>query len=134
MPAVPCRSLGCRLGQAIKKGSKIVKKKFIRYAVFVIILLEVSSLLFNKSEFYTLWLYDFLVQFTSFIFIGVLLLRPVKLELCSRKKIAFKVMGLYYLFGIFAMTFKIGESYNNIANTLLLSTAGILILLSLRNE
>ena len=134
MPAVPCRTLGCRVKQIIVKTSKKVSNKFVRYGVFAIILIELFSLLFNKSDFYTLWLYDLLVQLTSFIFIGVLLLRPIKLKLCSRKKIAFKVMGLYYLLGMFAITFKIGETYNTIANTILLSSAGILILLSLRNE
>jgi hypothetical protein len=130
MPAVPCRSLGCRVSNVTKK----LKKKFVRYAVFAIILLEVFSLLFNKSSFYTLWLYDLLVQLTSVIFVLVLLLRPIKLELCSRKKLAYKVMGLYYLFGMFSIIFKIGASYNTLANTLLLSTAGILILISLKNE
>ena len=130
MPGVPCRSLGCRVRNVTKK----VKKKFVRYAVFAIILLEVFSLLFNKSSFYTLWLYDLLIQLTSVIFVLVLLLRPVKLELCSRKKLAYKIMGLYYLLGMFSIIFKIGASYNTVANALLLSTAGILILISLKNE
>ena len=134
MPGVPCRSLGCRLGQAIKKGSKIVKKKFIRYAVFAIILLEVFSLLFNKSQFYTLWLYDLLVQLSSVIFVLILFFRPVKLEICTRKKIAYKSLGLYYLLGLFSVVFQIGSTYNTVANIILLSIAGVLILLSLKNE
>ena len=134
MPAVPCRSLGCRISNVINKTTKTAKKKFVRYGVFAIILLELFSLLFNKSEFYTLWLYDLLVQVSSLIFIGVLLLRPVKLDLCTRKKLAFKVMGLYYLLGMFSIVFKIGSEYNVIANLLLLSTALILILISLKHE
>ena len=128
MPGVPCRSLGCR----VQKTIKIVKKKFIRYGVFAIVLLEVFSLLFNKSDFYTLWLYDLLVQLTSVIFVLILLFRPVKLELCTRKKLAYKSIGLYYLLGMASIVFQIGETYNTIASSILLSIAGVLILLSLK--
>ena len=138
MPIVPCRSLTCRVANvtnSVKKKVKDLRKKFVRFGVFAIILLEGFSLILALTNNYTIFIYDFLVQFNSLLFISILLYRPSKLVLCCRKKLAYNLLSLHYLIGVLAVTFKTeANEYYSIIGLALLSVSAILIYISLRHE
>lgn len=131
MPAVPPRSLGGRL----KQVTKTVKRKFLRYSIFSIVLLEIISVLLLIFNAYSIYIYDSLVQLTSLLFILAALYRPEKDRFCLRKRIAYKLLVFYYSYGFISVLFKINKSdYVYYCSIALLSIAVFLILKSLKNE
>lgn len=131
MPAVPPRSLGGRL----KQITKTVKQKYLRYSIFAIVVLEMISILMLTLDIYSVYVYDTFVQLTCLLFVLQAFYRPFKDRYCLRKRIAYRLLMLYYSFGMFSVIFKVNiNEYINVCSLGLLGVSAVLILKSLRNE
>ena len=126
----PC-SVGCR----IKKAVKFTEKKLYKYDIFLILLIEIFSLFICSDENYMLYKFPMLMYTIVYVLLRTIITKADYLKHCTRKKMAYKVISYYFLFGIFSIIFQIGDNlYSTIVNNTLLITTFVLLILSARKK
>lgn len=123
---------GGRIKKIVKKH---IKPKLYRYGVFIVICLEIISLLLKHFDLYSVKLYCILTHFVCALLIynNNYSIKPKKL--CVRKKWAYNTMFIYYLIGVFSLVLGVSYGfYSQIVNFVLLFISFILLYLSLKDE
>lgn len=134
MASVPeealCRGIICRATKAIKKAPKHIY----RYGIFVVILIDLASIIMKCFNVYSVSTYVLLTQLACaiLVFNSSYINRPKKY--CVRKRIAFKTLGGYYLIGAFSVLFCINNDiYNYIVSPIILLAVSYILYIT-RNE
>lgn len=134
MPVIPCQSLGICARQAVDYISKKANYCSKRYTLFILVLLEITSLLLyvalgkNYNDFW----FAFLANNTILLLIYKDYCNRKILRYCQRTTVALRSLIAFYLLNSFVMsTGLFSGKYYNIVTYLLLTTAFILTLLTL---
>ena len=118
-----------------KFTKKEIDKKLYRYGIVVVLLLELLSVGLKAIDLYSVYTYILITQLACAILVYNNLYANKAKKLCVRKRIAFKILLSYYLIGGFCLVFSISNYfYDYIVNPLLLGSALLLILYTIRNE
>lgn len=133
MPRVPHESLpngGGRLANVVKKTTKNI---YI-YAIFFVLVIELSSIKLSLLENYATYLYPLLTQLILSLLVYTIAYKGGKY--CKRKKLALYSLCAYYGLGFFSVLFQIPDTiYSYIVTNGLLLISLILFLFSVkRNE
>ena len=123
----PC-SVGCR----IKQATKFVKKHFYRLDIILVLLIEIASMFMNMNENYMLYRFPMMMYGIVYILLRTVISDSIKLKYCIRKRLAYKVLSYYFLFGMFSILFQVGNSiYTTVINNTLLILTTVLVAISL---
>lgn len=123
-------------GKFLKRIVNDYKKNFFRYGVFGLLILEVLSVqIVNVGDYASFW-YPLLTQIALFIMVFPQWALGNIFKYCTRKKIAFGFLSIYYLTGIIYLTLGLTDSvYYTIISSVALVGAGICALLTIfKNE
>lgn len=130
MPRVPSEALGKRNKSAL---IKTIKKRSFIYPMFIVLALELASLLVwkgSETNYVNYW-YPLLTQTTiAVLLFGALpqVLGPVS---CQRRKIAYYLLSGYYVFNILSIVFQVSDlMYTGFISYTLLAGAFVLTLFS----
>ncbi len=119
------------VGGRIKNIVKDAKSKLYKYDIFIIVVLEIISLFVTKDMDYVLYVFPFLNYITIYILLRTIIAKSNYLKHCIRKKLAYKVISYYYLFGLFSIIFQIGDNiYSTVVGNCLLLVTIVLVLMS----
>lgn len=118
MASVPTCSL-CRAPKKVNEYFKDKKKPILVYSVFLILLVEFSSTIFNffykstitQYDVYCMYYYPLLTQLSMFIIFFSLFLWKERLYFCDRKNAATFYLSLYYLFGFISILFCFSSDF-----------------------
>ena len=123
-------------GKFLKKLASNYKKHFFKYGVFGLLIIEVLSTSMVYWDEYTLFWYPLLTQIALFIMAFPQWALGNIFKYCTRKRIAFGFLSIYYLTGIIYLTLGLTDSvYYDIISGVSLVGAGICALLTIfKNE
>jgi hypothetical protein len=137
MPVNPRGSLGKSKQQTTEK----VKNSFLIYSFFVILLLEIASIVINNNvseDNYLNLYYPIITNLDFAILFGTFYLFRKRLKFCFRKKIAIASLVLYYSFNALSVIFKLeANSYYSLVSYGLLGVVFATLVLTFfftRNE
>lgn len=128
MATIPEEAFGGRIAKA-------VTKKVYRYGIILVVLIELLSMLLKELGMYSVTTYVILTQLCCAILVYNNFYKFKPRVLCVRKRIAYKVLVCYYLFGISCLVFGLDHGfYTYIVNPLMLGTVLLLTLYTIKDE
>jgi len=137
MASVPKCGL-CRVTEPIEKFFENKKQNFLIYSVFVVLLVEIFSNIFNYFyvptciDLYASKIYPALTQLVLFLVFASVFLWRERLRFCLRKATAVMYLSIYYFFGFISLLFCFTASfYINVVNFTLLGLALLLFVQSI---
>lgn len=131
MAALPPCTVGCR----IKKAVKFAENKLYSLDIFVILLIELFSFTVMDEEDYAIVKFPLLMYATVYILLRTIITKSDYLKHCYRKKLTYKVISYYYLFGFFAAAFQLGSNiYSTVISNGLLLIAFVLMVMSYKEK
>jgi len=140
MPANPKGSLGncttCRMiASAVKKTANNLRKNFLVYSIFYVLLLEIASIFIVQSvseERYNNFYYPLINNIDFAVLFFNLFFYRNHLKFCLRKNIAVFSMAIYFVFNAYAVFFKLQQIFYYSAITyFLLGIVAVTLVLSL---
>ena len=135
MPVIPCQTLKlCRTMQAVVKYTKEKSVSLAkRYGVFMILSIEIISLILSKvlGANYVLFWFPFLTNVSILILMYLLLCNRRFLKYCQRTILGLKFLIAYFIFNIFVITTGlVNQHYTNIITYVLLGCAFIVLFIT----
>jgi len=137
MASVPKCGL-CRFTQPLEGYLNNKKKNFLIYSIFVILLVEIFSSVFNlfyvptTYDLYASYIYPLLTQLVLFLLFTCVFMWREKLRFCLRKATAVMYLSIYYLFGFISLLFCFTATfYINFVNFTLLFLSLLIFVQSL---
>jgi len=123
------------VGGRVKNGVKSIEKKLYKYDIFLIIVLSVLSSFVSDNVNYTNYIFPLLMYVVVYVLLRTIITKADRLKHCVRKKLAYKTISYYFLFGMFSIMFQIGNNvYSTVVNNGLLVLTMILLVLSMKNN
>tara|TARA_R110000772_G_scaffold35637_11_gene85865 strand:+ start:7349 stop:7768 length:420 start_codon:yes stop_codon:yes gene_type:complete len=132
MPVVPKESLPKRsFTNAKETFKKLRADRLYVYAVFVLLAIEIISLVLRNQNDYVYYWYPLLAQIELLVIVFTTYLKSDAMRFCQRRKIAFLLLSVYFAFGATAIIIQLqNQFYIDIATGLLLGGAFISVVLS----
>ena len=123
-------------GKFLKRLTNDYKKNFFRYGVFGLLILEILSIQMTYIENYTYFWYPLLTQIALFIMVFPQWVLGGVFKYCTRKRIAFCFLSIYYFTGIIYLVLGLTDNvYYDIISSISIVGAGICALLTIfKNE
>lgn len=137
MASVPKCGL-CRITEPVEKFFENKKQNFLIYSVFIVLLIEMFSNIYNWfyvptcMDLYASKIYPALTQLVLFLLFASVFLWRERLRFCLRKASAVMYLSAYYLFGFVSLLFCFTATfYINVVNFTLLLFSLILFVQSI---
>jgi hypothetical protein len=111
MAAVPVCAL-CKAPEIISKYLENRKKHFLKFSIFIILVIEWFSIFYNKTythpkhniyDSYLMYYYPLLTQLALFVIFFSIFLWKDRLHFCFRKAATTFYLSLYYLLGVLSV-------------------------------
>ena len=97
--------------KVLKRLANSYKKHFFRYGVFTLLLIELLSIKMVNLDNYTSYWYPLMTQIALFIMVFPQWVLGNAFKYCTRKKLVFMCLSLYYLFGAIYLITGLKDSF-----------------------